>query len=175
MTVVIATHNRGKLAEWKILLAGEHVRDAGSFDLQAPDETGATYVDNARLKAQYVYEATGLPAWADDTGFESHGLGGRPGLRTAEYLREHGGRENAARVLYEAAGGDVRARLVCAVAWHDGTQVHSAQADIEGTLSWPPHDAPGLACLLKTDSKIVDGGVMMHRRLAFETLRTTCR
>lgn len=87
-TLVIATNNHGKLREFRQLLDGcgfELVtpRDLGvNFD---PEETGATFAENATLKAVEAARACGLPALADDSGLEVDHLGGRPGIFSARY------------------------------------------------------------------------------------------
>ena len=82
-TLVLATHNCGKVDELVALLApyGVTVRSASEFGLVAPEETEATFVGNARIKAHHVAAATGLPALADDSGIAIDALGG---ARTGE-------------------------------------------------------------------------------------------
>ena len=77
--IVIATHNKGKLAEFRDLLApyGLEVTSAGELGLDEPEETGATFEENARIKAVAACEATGLPALSDDSGLCVDALGGK--------------------------------------------------------------------------------------------------
>ncbi|MEY4722001.1 MAG: RdgB/HAM1 family non-canonical purine pyrophosphatase, partial [Pseudomonadota bacterium] len=86
-TLVIATHNTGKLKEIGDLLApfGLQCISAGSLGLPEPAETGKTFVENALIKARAAAEASGLPALADDSGLCVNALGGRPGVYTADW------------------------------------------------------------------------------------------
>ncbi|HET6654806.1 MAG TPA: non-canonical purine NTP pyrophosphatase, partial [Gammaproteobacteria bacterium] len=83
--LVIATGNRGKLAEIRELLSGVDVLAQSEFDLQSAEETGLTFVENAILKARHAAKATGLPALADDSGLEVDALNGAPGIYSARY------------------------------------------------------------------------------------------
>jgi XTP/dITP diphosphohydrolase len=81
-SLVVATHNAGKLEEIADLLApsGVEVKGAAVLGLAEPEETGTTFVENARLKAHAAAKATGLPALADDSGIEIDALGKAPGV-----------------------------------------------------------------------------------------------
>jgi XTP/dITP diphosphohydrolase len=83
--VVIATHNPGKLREMRELLApyGINAVSAGDLDLAEPEETGTTFAENARIKAEAAARATALPAFADDSGLTVEALGGEPGIHSA--------------------------------------------------------------------------------------------
>lgn len=90
MKLLIATNNAGKVRELGEALRGldvEVVRlaDLGDEAPEAPEETGATFEENALLKARYYYERTGLASVADDSGLEVDALGGRPGVYSARY------------------------------------------------------------------------------------------
>ena len=92
MTLVLATKNRGKIGELRALLAGLPI-DVRSVDDVVPGmppvvEDGATFEDNALLKARAVAEATQLVSLADDSGLEVEALGGRPGVRSARFAGE---------------------------------------------------------------------------------------
>jgi XTP/dITP diphosphohydrolase len=151
--LVIATHNAGKLPEMRDLLApfGIEATSAGELGLDEPDETGMTFRDNARIKARTAAEATGLPAFADDSGLAVDALGGQPGIHSArwagldrdfrrametveEKLREHGATD----------ARDRKAHFVSAlcVAWPDG-HVEEFEARVDGTLVWPPRGEKG--------------------------------
>lgn len=86
-TVVLASGNAGKLREFQQLLArcGFQVRPQSEFDLESPEETGLTFVENALLKARYASAQTGLPAIADDSGLAVDALQGAPGIYSARY------------------------------------------------------------------------------------------
>jgi len=85
--LVVATHNRGKAGEIRTMLApfGVEIVSAGDLGLPAPEETGTTFEENAALKALAATRASGLPALADDSGLSVHGLGGQPGVYTADW------------------------------------------------------------------------------------------
>ncbi len=85
--VVIATHNAGKLAEMRELLApfGIEAVSAGELGLPEPDETGTMFAENAAIKAHAAAQATGLPAFADDSGLCVDALDGAPGIFSARW------------------------------------------------------------------------------------------
>ena len=86
-TLVIATHNAGKLREIRALLApyGLECVSAGELGLPEPAETGTTFVENALIKAHAAAQAANLPALADDSGLSVTALGGAPGVYTADW------------------------------------------------------------------------------------------
>ena len=151
--LVIATHNPGKLAEMRELLApyGIDAISAGELDLPEPDETGMSFGDNARIKAEAAAQATGLPAFADDSGLAVDALGGAPGILSARWA---GPDKNFSRAMAEiedklqAAGATTpqrrKAHFVSAlcVAWPDG-HVEDFEARVDGTLVWPPRGTKG--------------------------------
>jgi XTP/dITP diphosphohydrolase len=151
--IVIATHNPGKLAEMRELLApyGIEAVSAGELGLGEPDETGETFQANARIKAVAAAEAAQLPAFADDSGIVVHGLDGAPGIYSARWAGP--GKDFTAamtrieRLLQErgAVSADQRgAHFVSAlcVAWPDG-HVEEVEARVDGTLVWPPRGTAG--------------------------------
>jgi XTP/dITP diphosphohydrolase len=106
-TLVLATSNRGKLAELQPLLAGCGLRLVAQSELGVEDaiEDGKTFIENALIKARHACARTGLPALADDSGLVIDALGGAPGLISAHYAGRHGDSAgNIARVLRELAG-----------------------------------------------------------------------
>lgn len=130
-TLVIATHNPGKLKEMKELLApfGISCVSAGEKGLPVPDETGHMYAENAAIKAHAAAKATGLPALSDDSGLSVDALDGAPGIFSADWAGPAKDFAAAmARVERElhkrgAVMGEKRgAHFVCALvlAWPDG-------------------------------------------------------
>lgn len=106
-TLVLATSNRGKLAEIQPLLADFGMRLVTQGELGVVDaiEDGLSFVENALIKARHACTVTGLPALADDSGLVIDALGGAPGLISAHYAGVHGDSAgNIARVLREMAG-----------------------------------------------------------------------
>lgn len=119
---VLATANRGKVAELSALLAaaGLDLRVTAQTELgvSAPPETGTTFVENALLKARHAARATGLPAIADDSGLVVGALGGAPGVRSARFAGEAGNdAANVAKLLELLADSplDRSARFHCAL------------------------------------------------------------
>jgi XTP/dITP diphosphohydrolase len=151
--LVIATHNPGKLAEMRELLApyGIDATSAGELGLDEPDETGMSFRDNARIKADAAAKATGLPAFADDSGLAVEALGGAPGIHSARWAGPdkdfRGAMATIEQKLQErgATAPDRRkAQFVSAlcVAWPDG-HAEEFEARVDGTLVWPPRGDKG--------------------------------
>jgi len=93
--LVVATHNKGKLEEISALLEpfSVVVTSAGELGLAEPEETETTFIGNARIKAHFAAQASGLPALADDSGISIDGLGGAPGVYTADWAETPKGRD----------------------------------------------------------------------------------
>ena len=151
--LVIATHNPGKLAEMRELLSphGVEAISAGELGLAEPEETGDSFVVNARIKAVAAAQAARLPAFADDSGLVVDALDGAPGIFSARWagptkdftaamtrierlLQERGAREPAQRSAHFVSA-------LC-VAWPDG-HVEEVEARADGTLVWPPRGSAG--------------------------------
>ncbi len=146
--LVLATHNKGKLAEFAALLApfGIQTVSSGELGLAEPEEPAPDFVGNARIKALAATTASGAPALADDSGFCVAALGGAPGVHSARWAGPTKDFDLAmARVQAElGAGDDSRAWFVSALclAWPDGhTETFVGRA--EGSLVWPPRGTGG--------------------------------
>jgi XTP/dITP diphosphohydrolase len=151
--VVIATHNTGKLAEMRELLAsyGIEAISAGEMGLSEPEETGTTFRENARIKAQAAAAASGLPAFADDSGLAVDALDGAPGIHSARWA----GPDKNFRRAMEAVEEKLRQRgaatpqqrsahflsALC-LAWPDG-HVEEFEGRVDGTIVWPPRGDRG--------------------------------
>lgn len=126
--VVIATHNSGKLVEMRELLApfGVEAVSAGELGLPEPEETGTMFAENAALKAKAAAGATGLPAFADDSGLCVDALDGAPGIFSARWAGPNKDFSGAmARIFSELnrrGAESRRAHFVSALvlAWPDG-------------------------------------------------------
>ncbi|ARO54319.1 non-canonical purine NTP pyrophosphatase, RdgB/HAM1 family [Methylorubrum zatmanii] len=126
--VVIATHNAGKLVEMRELLApfGVEAVSAGELGLPEPDETGTMFSENAAIKAHAAAKASGLPAFADDSGLCVDALDGAPGLFSARWAGPDkdfsGAMARIAAELDKRGATDRRAHFVSALvlAWPDG-------------------------------------------------------
>lgn len=107
MKLVLASSNRGKLEELRVLLAGSGIELLAQSDLGVEDaeDTGLTFIENALIKARHASRATGLPALADDSGLCVDALGGAPGLYSARYAGEPAdAQRNIDRLLAELDG-----------------------------------------------------------------------
>lgn len=141
--LVLASANRGKVAEFRRILAGLDVTllDAGDVALPEVEETGGTFAENALLKARAAAAATKLPCVADDSGLVVDALGGEPGVRSARYAGAHGDdRANLDLVLERMRGITARtARFVCVAALvaPDG-QEWTAEGALPGLLTERP-------------------------------------
>jgi XTP/dITP diphosphohydrolase len=118
MRLVLATRNAHKLREFERLVPGLQL-DPLPDEVETPPETGATYADNALIKARAAAAATGRAAIADDSGVEAEALGGRPGVRSARYAGpEASDGENLAKLRREVPPAS-RLEYVCVIAHVD--------------------------------------------------------
>ena len=151
--LVIATHNKGKLAEMRDLLARYDVKavSASELNLPEPEETGTTFAANARLKAVAAAQASGMPAFADDSGLVVDALDGAPGIYSARWA----GEQRDFRHAMEKVEAGLRERdaftpdsrkahfiSVLAIAWPDG-HVEEFEGFVNGALVWPPRGEKG--------------------------------
>jgi XTP/dITP diphosphohydrolase len=146
--LVIATHNKGKLAEIDDLLRPFHIDvvGAGALGLLEPEETGDSFEANARLKAHAAADASGLPALADDSGLVVPTLGGEPGIYSARWAGPRRDFVLAMRTVEDRLRGkdDRRAHFVAALAlaWPDG-HAEVFRGEAHGVLIWPPRGGKG--------------------------------
>jgi XTP/dITP diphosphohydrolase len=153
--LVIATHNKGKLREMAELLAphGVEAISAAELNLPEPEETGTTFRDNAILKATAATRASGLPAFADDSGLAVDALGGDPGVYSARWAETGSGRDFAFAMRkledeLQQRGATTppqrKAHFVSSlcVAWPDG-HTEEFEARVDGTIVWPPRGTAG--------------------------------
>lgn len=150
-TLLIATHNRGKLEEFAQLLGPRGITcvSAGEKGLPEPEETETTFLGNARIKAHAAARASGLPALADDSGLCVDALNGAPGVYTADWATTPQGRDfvHAMEKTHAALAGhpqpwtaQFRATLV--LAWPDGHD-EWVEGVAEGQLVWPRRGKDG--------------------------------
>lgn len=152
-TLLIATHNAGKLEEIADLLGdfGISVVGAAELDLPEPHETGTSFVENARIKAHAAAKATGLPALSDDSGIEIDGLDGAPGVYTADWAETPSGRDFVLamtrahdELVARGAPKPWSARFCCTfvLAWPDGHD-EVFEGRMEGQIVWPMRGGQG--------------------------------
>jgi len=146
-TLVIASHNKGKVREIAELLGAyvSHFPSAGDLNLAEPEETETTFIGNAELKARAAAAASGLPALADDSGLVVPALGGAPGIYSARWAGP--GKDFSVamrRVETELGDRDPSAYFVCALslAWPDG-HTESVEGRIHGRLTFPERGDKG--------------------------------
>lgn len=188
ITLVVATTNQGKLREIRELLAGLPValKTLSDFPpIEAPEETGATFAENARQKAHYYAAATGAVVIAEDSGLEVDAMDGAPGVQSARFGGEDSTYPEKFQLIYQALdakGVDTStARFVCALALVQGGAVRfEARGTIEGTIAREARGAggfgydpiffyPPFGCTLAEIS--TRKGEVSHRGEAFRALR----
>lgn len=185
--ILVATTNPGKMREIAGILEGmpvEIVSLAEFPGIPEPEETGATFAENARLKALYYHQATGLPSVADDSGIEIEALGGAPGVHSARWE----GTDYAVKfqriyaLLAERDAMRSPARFVCRVALaDDGRIVFEAEGTIEGRIADEPRGDQGFGYdpiffyppLGRTTAELPRDlkATVSHRGKAFDQLR----
>jgi len=140
MKVVLASGNRGKLAELRELLAplGLEAIGQGELGIDSAPETGQTFIENALGKARHVCRESGLPAIADDSGLVVDALGGAPGIFSARYAGAGAtDADNNAKLIAELAGSaDTSAHFYCAVVF---LRTPSDPMPLVSTAAWHGH------------------------------------
>jgi XTP/dITP diphosphohydrolase len=143
--LLVATRNDHKLRELRELLPGVEL-DPLPAEVELPPEEALSFSENALGKARAAHAETGRPAIADDSGIEAHGLGGRPGVRSARYAGEDAtDEENLSKLLEEVgAQNDRRVAYVAVIALVDeGGNESIFEGRCEGTLATEPHGTGG--------------------------------
>ena len=149
--LLLATTNAGKLGEIREALSGlpiELVTLADLSRLPEPEETGATFAENARLKAIYYGDRYRLPTLAEDSGLVIDALDGEPGVRSARFLGMDTGYperfEEIERRLALRPGAPRTARFVCAVAIAADREIaFDATGVVEGSIARAPAGSNG--------------------------------
>jgi non-canonical purine NTP pyrophosphatase (RdgB/HAM1 family) len=187
--LVLASHNKGKLAELADLLRPYNIViiSAGELGLPEPEETAPDFAGNARIKALAATAATGLPAFSDDSGFCAAALSGQPGVLSARWAGVDKDFAKAMGLVNERAGDapDRRAWFVAALclAWPD-THTETFVGRVDGTMVWPPRGDRGFGY----DPMFVPEGsnrtfgemapeakhIVSHRAKAFAQLMASC-
>ena len=188
--LVAATHNPGKAVEIAALLDGRFdMVSAGELGLPEPEETEATFVGNAVLKARAAADASGLVAIADDSGLSIACLNGEPGVQSARWAEDNTGKRDfdfamrQVEAAVRATGCDDHgAWFTCAlaVAWPDGPVV-AVEGRVVGTLVFPGRGTNGFGydpIFLPQGGKLTFGEMtpaekdaVSHRARAFEALK----
>jgi XTP/dITP diphosphohydrolase len=144
--LVVATRNRGKLAELRALLEGWELltlEDAGVTGEVSEDLP--TFAGNAEKKARAALDATGLPSLADDSGLEVDALGGAPGVHSARYASNHDDAANNAKllsVMHDVTNRAARFRCAIVLLFPDGRRV-AVDGTCEGRIATAPRGTHG--------------------------------
>lgn len=191
LKLVAATHNPGKAVEIAELLEGRfETVSAGALGLAEPEETEATFIGNAVLKARAAADASGLIAIADDSGLCAAGLDGAPGVLSARWAEVASGKgrdfihamAEVEKGLAARKSSDRRAHFACAlaVAWPKGPVV-AVQGEVHGQLVFPGRGSRGFGYdpIFVADGESLTFGEMdparknaiSHRARAFEALK----
>ncbi|MBY4640914.1 RdgB/HAM1 family non-canonical purine NTP pyrophosphatase [Gluconacetobacter entanii] len=188
-TLVLASHNAGKLAEFSSLLSGYGIRvvSAGTLGLPEPEETATTFAGNAEIKALAAARAAGLPALADDSGFCVSALNGDPGVLSARWAGPDKDFPAVMRRIHDLMGdnpdrGAWFISVLC-LAWPDG-QTATFEGRIDGQVVWPPRGdhghgydpifAPNGSTLTFAQMTEEQKNAISHRGLAFRLFRDGC-
>ncbi len=186
-TLVVASHNPGKVREIEDLVRpfGLSAVSASTLDLPEPEETGATFAENAVIKAQAAAVAANLPALADDSGLEVDVLEGAPGIRSARWAGPDKDFAVAMQRVWDEvarcdgpSGQNLRANFTCAlcIGWPD-ERGHTFEGKVFGRLVWPPRGDKGFGYdpMFAPDGHLGTFGemepqekhAMSHRAIAF--------
>jgi len=187
--IVLASHNRGKLAEFAQLLDGTGVTitSAADLGLPEPDETADSFAGNAEIKALAAARATGKPALSDDSGFCVAALDGAPGIYSARWGGPQRDFDMAMQRVHNEVGTstDTRAWFVCALslAWPDG-HVDTFEGRCHGSLIWPPRGDHGHGYdpifqpehHTRTFAEMngAEKNALSHRKIALDLFRAAC-
>lgn len=188
-TLVLASHNAGKLAEFSALLAGHGVTlvSAGQLGLPEPEETADSFAGNAALKARAAATASSLPALADDSGLCVAALDGAPGIYSARWAGPAKDFPAAMARIHAGIGGNPdRAAWfisVLCLAWPDGT-LRTFEGRIDGRIAWPPRGGNGHGydpvfqpvgeARTFAEMPEAEKNAISHRALAFVRFRDDC-
>ena len=149
MQIVLATHNKGKMSEINNLLSSSYeVLTLDHFpNIKEIPETGKTLKENAFIKARTVFEMTGLPSLADDTGLEVEVLGGEPGVFSARYAGEQASyQDNCEKLLknmMRVPKEDREAKFRTVIAYKDDNRELSCDGSVKGEIAQSPKGSFG--------------------------------
>ncbi len=187
--LVIASHNKGKVAEMYDLFKNlvPKLISATELNLEEPEETGISFAENAEIKARAASKSSNLPAVADDSGLVVPALGGDPGIYSARWGGDDRNFELAMeRVNRELSNKSSReAHFVSSLslAWPDG-YLETVEGRVFGQLVWPPKGDRGFGYdpMFQAEGYTITFGEMdpaekhkiSHRAEAFDKIRKTC-
>ena len=184
--ILVATHNKGKAAEFKKLFLDLDIKTSFSYELgiDEPEENGKSFKENSIIKANSALKS-GLTVISDDSGLCVKALNGEPGIYSARWAKKYGGWMGAMEKIYkkliDKKVSDFSAKYYCCltIAWQDGN-IYSYSGQISGTVVWPPRGLNGFGYdpfFIPTNSKISFGEIektkkmkMDHRYKAFKKI-----
>ena len=188
-TLLVASHNEGKVKEIKDLLENLRIQvvSARNLGLAEPEETGATFRENAELKAGLASQAANLPALADDSGLAIEALGGEPGIFSARWGGESRDFNLAMEKVEKRLAGNKNrsAAFVCALSlsWPDG-HFETFEGRVNGSVCWPPRGERGFGydpIFIASGMDLTFGEInpalkhsISHRADAFRQLSEAC-
>ena len=135
--ILIATHNEHKKEEIQQILGGEFlVKSLTDYNIHEEIvEDGNTFKENAKIKAKYCFEKTGIPSIGDDSGLVVEALDGRPGIYSARYAGDHDFAKNIGKVLEELQNIENRkAYFITVLCYYDASGVHYFEGKVHGNL-----------------------------------------
>ncbi len=147
-TLVVATHNKGKMKEFQAMLGGfvAEIKSAGALGLIEPEETGTTFIENATMKAVTAMRACGLPCLSDDSGLSVQALNGAPGVHSADWAGTPRDFNKAMGLVQDklTGAGDRSAYFtsVLVLAYPDG-RIETFEGRVHGDIVWPPRGEKG--------------------------------
>ena len=183
--LVIASHNQGKVAEIRAMIApfGIEVKSASEANIEEPEETGLSFAENAELKACHAMQATSLPSLADDSGLVIPALDGAPGIYSARWAGP-GKDFSVAFSRIQTLLDEKKLRTADAYFIADlclclpGGAIHHFEGRVDGTLTFPPRGTQGFGydpIFIPKDHDLTFGEIvpekkhrMSHRARAFE-------
>jgi len=187
--LVIASHNKGKVREIGELLApfGVETVSVGDLGLPVPVEDSDSFIGNAKIKSVAAAKAAGVPALSDDSGLEVHGLGGEPGIYTADWAGPDRDFTIGMKAVIDKLGDtpDRGANFTCALslAWPDG-HTENFEGKVFGSVTWPMRGEKGFGydpifipeghSVTFAEMEPTDKHAMSHRADAFNQLIDAC-
>jgi XTP/dITP diphosphohydrolase len=137
--IVVSSNNKNKIIEISDLLGDVEVLSLSDFSLESPPETGSTFEENSLIKSKYVFEKTGLPSIADDSGFCVDCFGGFPGLYSARFAESVGAFEHAFKVINECINPlNKKIYFICCVSFVFKNIEKTFVGRVDGNFVYPP-------------------------------------
>jgi len=186
--ILIGTHNKGKFREISYLLSNKITKISPvSLKIKSPEETGKTFVANARLKAKYFAKHTSLPVISDDSGLCIRSLNNKPGIYSARWAKKHGSFTKAMKFIIKKMKGKKNrsAVFICSLAFLSSDKVITSTGKVRGLISEKIRGSKGFGydpIFIPNKMKITFGEMSKykkikidHRFIAFKKLKKKIR